>query len=182
MQRLLRISLLSLALGAPVPGPRMEPPTPSPARATRPSESQPVAPALLKVAGEGVKPLEFTAARLGELPRSSVTAKGHDDRESRYEGVALIEILRLAGVPNGESLRGNALALYLVVEAADGYRAVFALPELDPRFTDRLIVLADRRDGQALSEMEGPLQIIVPAEKRHSRWVRQVVALRVGKG
>ena len=50
-----------------------------------------------------------------------------------------------------------------------GYRAVFALPELDPDFNDRVILLADRRDGQALSAKDGPLQIIVPGEKRHSR-------------
>jgi len=179
MRRLLLISLLPGVLAFPAPGPGSEPPDPS--QETRSSEPRTVAPVLLKVAGEGVKPLEFTAARLGELPRTSVTAKGHDGRESRYEGVALIEILRLAGAPNGESLRGKVMALYLVVEAADGYRAVFALPELDPRFTDQKIVLADRRDGQPLSEKEGPLQVIVPAEKRHSRWVRQVVALRIGK-
>jgi hypothetical protein len=71
--------------------------------------------------------------------------------------------------------------MYLVVEAADGYRAVFALPELDPLFTDRVILLADRRDGKSLSEREGPLRIIVPGEKRPARWVRQVVALKVGR-
>ncbi|MFO0893059.1 MAG: molybdopterin-dependent oxidoreductase, partial [Isosphaeraceae bacterium] len=64
---------------------------------------------------------------------------------------------------------------------ADGYRAVFALPELDPDFTDRPVLLADRRDGRPLPGKDGPLQVIVPSDKRHSRWVRQVVALRVGR-
>jgi hypothetical protein len=111
-----------------------------------------------------------------------VHAKAHDGKDSRYEGVALFEILRKAGLAHGKELRGKAVALYLVVEAADGYRAVFALPELDPDFNDRVILLADRRDGQALSTREGPLQIVVPGEKRHARWVRQVIALRVGQG
>ena len=48
---------------------------------------------------------------------------------------------------------------YLVVEAADGYRAVFALPELDPAFSDRVILLADRRDGKPLDGKEGPLRV-----------------------
>lgn len=44
---------------------------------------------------------------------------------------------------------------FLVVDAADGYRAVFALPELDRAFTDRIILLADRREGKPLAEKEG---------------------------
>jgi hypothetical protein len=82
----------------------------------------------------------------------------------------------------GEQLRGKNMALFLLVEAADGYRAVFALPEIDPAYTDRIILLADRRDGKALSATEGPLRIIVPDEKRHARWVRQVVGLKIVRG
>jgi hypothetical protein len=91
-------------------------------------------------------------------------------------------VLKAAGVQFGQDLRGPALATYLVVEAADGYRAVFALPELDPAFTDCIILLADRREGKPLGGTEGPLRVIVPGEKRHARWVRQVIALKVGRG
>ena len=66
------------------------------------------------------------------------------------------------------------MALYLLVEAADGYRVVFALPELDPAFTERVVLLADHRDGQPLTPAEGPLRLVVPDEKRQARWVRQV--------
>ena len=86
---------------------------------------------------------------------------------------------RKRAFPPAKSLRGPAIALYVVVEAADGYRAVYALAELDSAFTDRVILLADRRDGRPLSAREGPLQVIVPGEKKHARWVRQVIRLRV---
>lgn len=69
-----------------------------------------------------------------------------------------------------------------MVEAADGDRAVFSIPELDPAFTDRVVLLADRREGKPLDEKAGPLRIVAPGEKRHSRWVRQVVALKMGRG
>ncbi len=69
-------------------------------------------------------------------------------------------------LPAGEKIRGKALALYLLVEAADGYRAVFALPEMDSAFTDRKIYLVTKRDGQALSEKEGPFRIVVPVERQ----------------
>jgi DMSO/TMAO reductase YedYZ molybdopterin-dependent catalytic subunit len=131
----------------------------------------------LHVGGEVERELKLTLTELAKLPRRSVKAKDHGGVESTFEGVALIDVLQLAGVKFGEGLRGKSLALYLVVEAADGYRAVFALPELDPAFTDRVVLLADRRDGGKLSDAEGPLRIVVPGEKWQSRWVRQVRSL-----
>ena len=106
--------------------------------------------ALLEVAGEVTRPLSLTASEFAKLPRQTVRAKGHDGVESQYQGVPLIEILAKAGVPTGKELRGKAMALFVVVEASDGYRAVFALAELDSEFTDRVILLADRRDDKPL--------------------------------
>ena len=134
---------------------------------------------LLKVNGEVASQLNLTADDWRKLPHRSVRAKGHDGKESDYEGVELGEILELAGVKFGEALRGKDLALFLVVEAADHYRAVFALPELDHAFTDRVLLLADRRDGKPLATNEGPLHLVVPDEKRQARWVRQVVTLTI---
>ena len=131
--------------------------------------------------GEVEQPLELTAEQFGKLPRQSIETKDHDGKDAVYEGVALVELLKAAGLKFGQDLRGKALASYLVVEAADGYRAVFALPELDPAFSERVILIADRRDKQPLDEKHGPLQIIVPGEKRHARWVRQVTALKIGR-
>ncbi len=139
----------------------------------------PTADSLLSIGGEVERPLKLTAADLSKLPRRTVRAKDHDGKEASFEGVELGEVLKLAGVKSGEALRGKSLALFLVVEARDGYRAVFALPELDRAFTDRVILLADRRDGKALAAAEGPLRIVVPDEKRQGRWVRQVITLTI---
>jgi hypothetical protein len=111
---------------------------------------------------------------LARLPRREVRARDRDGTEATFAGVALVDLLRLAEVPLGEKLRGSNMALYLLVEAADGYRVVFALPELDPAFTEHVVLLADHRDGQPLTTTEGPLRLVVPDEKRHARWVRQV--------
>jgi DMSO/TMAO reductase YedYZ molybdopterin-dependent catalytic subunit len=148
----------------------------------RSSSDVAASPARVQVSGDVSQPLTLSGADLAKLKRQTVRAKAHNGVESQYEGVALMDILAKAGVPGGNNLRGAALALYLVVEASDGYRATFALAELDPAFTDRVILLADRRDGQPLSAHEGPLQIIVPGEKKHARWVRQVIKLTIGRG
>ena len=71
------------------------------------------------------------------------------------------------------------MRLFVIVEASDGYQAVFALPEFDPPFTDRVIILADRKNGKVMQSPEGPLRLIVDGEKRHARWVREVTALDV---
>ncbi len=131
----------------------------------------------LTIGGAVERPLKLGAAEIAKLPRRAVRAKDHGGTESTFEGVALFELLKLAGVPLGEKLRGKALSNYLVVGAEDGYLAVFAIPELDPAYTDEVILIADRRDGKPLSEAEGPLRVVVPHEKRQARWVRQVTSL-----
>ena len=137
--------------------------------------------AVLAVVGAVKTPLSLTAADLAKKPRRSVKATDHSGKEATFEGVALVDLLKEAGAPVGQELRGPSLALYLVVEASDGYRAVYALPELDPAFSDRVIILADRRDGKPLPPPEGPFRIVVPGEKKFARWVRQVTTLKVGK-
>ena len=106
-------------------------------------------------------------------------AKDHDGKEYNFEGVAVLEILQKAGLKFRDALRGNALATYVLVEAADGYQAVYALPEFDPPTNDRLILLADRQDGAVFAANAGPLKLIVPGDKTHARWVRQVKSLAI---
>lgn len=143
------------------------------------STPTPSSPVLLTISGEVATPVKLTAGDLAKLPRRSVQAKDHDGKDTTFEGIELAEVLKLAGVQFGEHLRGKELALFMVVEATDGYRAVFALPEVDHAFTDRIVLLADRRDGKPLAEKEGPLRIVVPDEKRQARWVRQVISLTI---
>jgi len=136
---------------------------------------------VLSVSGEVARTLKLNASDLAKLPRQTVNAKDHDGKAAIFEGVALVDVLRLAGVEFGDKLRGKNLALFLVVDASDGYRAVFALPELDPAFADQAIILAHSRDGKPLPEAEGPWRIIVSKEKRQARWVRKVVAFTIGR-
>ena len=111
------------------------------------------------------------------MGRESIDATDDQGNRTTYEGVPLIQILRRVDPTGRRDVRHKQVAIYLLVSASDGYRAVFALPELDPAFTERRILLVDRRDGKDLSAVEGPFRIIVPGEKRHARWVRNVTSL-----
>ena len=132
----------------------------------------------LTVTNEEGKVTKITAEEIGKLKRQSVKANDHGV-SANFEGVLLADILQLGGVKFGETMSGKRLALSLLFEAANKYQVVFALSELDAGFTDKIILLADKRDGQPLSEKEGNYRIISPDEKRQGRWVRQVVSFKV---
>ena len=134
---------------------------------------------ILTVKGHVTRDLALSRADLSHFPRANIRAKDEVGRESLFECVLLVEILRTAGVKFGKELRGKSLAEYLLVETEDGYRVVFALPELDPTFRDTEILLADRRDGKPLEGSDGRLRLIIPHEKRYARWVRQIVAVSI---
>jgi hypothetical protein len=136
-------------------------------------------PAALEVVNEAGKTVSFTAAELAKLPQKEVAAKDHKGEKAIYAGVLVADVLKSADVALGERLRGKLLTRYLMVEAVDKYRVVFSLPEIDPDWTDNVVVLAHSRDGALLDAAHGPLQIVLPAEKRHSRWVKQVVRLTI---
>ena len=124
------------------------------------------------------KPTVLTRTDLEALPHVKVTTM-NSGTPSVFEGISLEAVLEHAGVQFGETLRGKRLASCLLVEAADGYRAVIALPEIDPAFSDKQIVLAFLKDGKPLDDKEGPYRIVIPDEKRMARWVRQVTTLKI---
>ena len=65
------------------------------------------------------------------------------------------------------------------VGASDGYSALVALTEADSSFREQPVLLVWLRNGQPLSDHDGPLQLIVPDDKRHARDVRKVSSLEV---
>jgi hypothetical protein len=119
-----------------------------------------------------------TDAELAALTRVDTTVSAHHVA-GRYGGVLLGELLSLVHAPRGDSLRGKGLAIYVLVQGADGYRVVFALADFDPGFADRIALVADRKDGAPLPAAEGPYHLIVPGEKRPARWVRQVTRIEL---
>jgi hypothetical protein len=97
--------------------------------------------------------IPVTAETFRGIDRTAVDVTEEDGTKAHFEGVALGDVLTAHGVQLGRALRGPALAHYVVVKAADGYRAVYA--------------------------RAGPFRIVVPGEKHEARWVRQVTEIDV---
>jgi len=115
---------------------------------------------------------------LGTIERRTVVTEDRGLR-AEFQGVALRDVLIKAGIPFGDALRGPALARVVIASAPDGYRVVYAIAELDAAFTEQVVLVADRRDGRPLLPDTGPLQIVVPNDKRPARWIRQVNKIEV---
>jgi len=138
-------------------------------------------PGKLSITGAVERPLDLQISDLQKMPHVSVEVKDHDGNLTTYEGVPLVELLKSAGAPIGEKLRGATMASYVLAEAKDGYRVVFALPELDPAFTDSKVLVAYAANGKPLPDGQGPFRIVAPQEKRPARWIRMLQQIQVVK-
>jgi DMSO/TMAO reductase YedYZ molybdopterin-dependent catalytic subunit len=134
----------------------------------------------LTITGDVQHPLSLSIEDLRQLPRTTLKVTNpHEGKEETYEGVAVSEILKRAGVPQGSSIRGAAMATYILAQAADGYRVIYSLAELDSDFQDSGVIVADKMDGKTLDEKVGPLRLVAPHDKRPARWIRMLQTIKV---
>ena len=137
-------------------------------------------PSDFKIGGDVTTTLDLTVADLKAMPRKTLKVdNAHSGKTEVYEGVLVQDLLKKAGVPQGEALRGPAMATYVLVEAADNYRVVFALEEFNSSFMDSDIIVADTLDGAPIPGALGPFRLVAPHEKRPARWVEMVKSLTV---
>ena len=137
--------------------------------------------ARLTIVDEQGKSHELTAEDLAKLPRQTVTLPDEPGTTIEFQGVLLSDVVEHCGVKLGKEVRGPRVASYILVEATDGYRVVLAIAEVDPATTDKVVLLADQRDGAALGEREGPFRLVIPDDKRPVRWIRMIKRISVRK-
>jgi DMSO/TMAO reductase YedYZ molybdopterin-dependent catalytic subunit len=146
------------------------------ARPPKPSSG----PSDFKISGDVTTSLDLTVADLKGMPRKTLKVdNAHSKKTEVYEGVLVEDLLKKAGVPQGEALRGQAMATYVLVDAADNYRVLFSLEEFNSSFMDSEIIVADTMDGAPIPGALGPFRLVAPHEKRPARWVEMVKSLTV---
>lgn len=134
----------------------------------------------LSVGGNVPKPFTLSLDELRKLPHQTIQVmNAHENKQETYEGVPLVDLLKQAGAPQGEQIRGALMTTYVIAEGSDGYRVIFALAELDPGFEDSGVLVADRMDGAPITGDLGPLRLVVPHDKRPARWVRMLDTITV---
>jgi len=136
---------------------------------------------LLKVVLADGRSQSFTRAQLDAIPTERAPARLRDGAPFTVTGVSVTTLLRLCGLDLSQNLGGGKVVGHaLLARAADDYRAVFGLAEVDPHFGHPpLMVSWTNADGSPLSEKAGPVQLISTGESRPGRWVRQLQTLEV---
>lgn len=133
----------------------------------------------VSVSGEVLTPLILKKENLAAYKQLTHKIKDRDGKEYEYKGVALVEVLEKAGVTLGEKLSGENLTKIVLIRAGDGYEVVYSLPELDPEFSNNVVLLVAEKDGGPLPPGEGAFRLIAPQDKKQARWIREVRSIKV---
>jgi DMSO/TMAO reductase YedYZ molybdopterin-dependent catalytic subunit len=139
----------------------------------------------LEIRGDSIETKKIGSDELAHLSRADlrVNSSRAGAGQAVYTGPSLFDVLRAGGIQISPGMKGlrEVVSKSVIVEGADGYRAVFSLAELDPDLSSSSVLLADTIEGQPLSSQEGPYRVIVPGDKHAARWVRQVrvIVIRV---
>ncbi len=138
------------------------------------------APPAIVIDGAVNAPRTLSIAELQKMPQTTIhVVNSHNHQAETYQGVRLDMLLQQAGVPHGEAIRGKWMAAYVLATAADGYRVVYSLAELDASFQDSEVLVAYTRDGAPLGASEGPFKLVAPHDKRPARWIRMLKSITV---
>lgn len=140
--------------------------------------------AQLTIEGDIPKSMVLTADQLKAMNRVTLRSNDMAGKGHEYSGVAVVDILKSAGVIQPAFNRDN-LTKYVLVRSSDNYQVLFALSEMDSVFSGRTIILADMVDGQPLPLAKGPYKIVIPGEeKRQARSIWSVThfIIRNAKG
>ncbi len=137
------------------------------------------APSVLSLTNANNATTSLTAQDIKAMPHTALQVKTHDGTMHNYNGVLLYALLQKAGVPLGDSAKKKTAASYVLVTAADHYKTVYAMAEVDTLLSNKKIILADEIDGHALPQNALPYQVIATNEKIGARMIRQVVSIAV---
>jgi DMSO/TMAO reductase YedYZ molybdopterin-dependent catalytic subunit len=135
----------------------------------------------IEVTGDAATFLALNAGDPAAMPLDRVDVIGSNGAKTMYEGVALQEILKRAGISSGHGLRGKALSGYVLAKANDGYEVVFSLGSLAHDLRGERVLVANKRDGKRLTPNQGPVRLFLPGDKEGPRSERMFEKLEVVK-
>lgn len=115
----------------------------------------------------------------GSWPEVAERVRAHGGDTAVYSGYRAFDVLRSACPLLATLDKKELAATTLLMEATDGYKAAYAWAELDTAYRAHPLLIAQRKNNALLDAHDGPLQLIMPGDERHARWVRQVATIRI---
>jgi hypothetical protein len=124
-------------------------------------------------------PIVFSPADFLALPHVTLQVhNAHTNANESYTGIPLEILMAKANAPVGKEFRIEALRSSLLASGTDGYSVLLSLAKVNLSFHAGQVIVADQRDGQSLGKY-GPFQLIVPGDRRPTRWVHNFNSIRV---
>jgi DMSO/TMAO reductase YedYZ molybdopterin-dependent catalytic subunit len=140
---------------------------------------------LIRFTGEIAQPEVLTIGELKGLQALTQTVtytSGGAPVTDTFTGVLLTDVIaRAGGATTDPTAKNDILAHYVVATGSDGYRAVFSMGELDPRFGGEPVLVAyDDALGQlGPGGSDGFARMVVPGDTAGGRYVSNLVRLEV---
>ncbi len=132
-------------------------------------------PAGFTVSGEVERPLRWELATLRDLPDTGVVLRSRDPADSlACRGVRLWDLLARSGIQADSARKNDRLRRVVVLTARDGYSVTFSVGELDPSVGAATALLLLSCRGAPLAEERGPVELVVPGDRRRARWIYAV--------
>jgi hypothetical protein len=133
-------------------------------------------------------PGELRADDLAELTQHEVITqetprhRGAVAGPRRYSGALLWDVLTNARPVVDPAIHEDILRRVVAVRGTDGYAAVIAAGELDPRFMAGKALIATACDGRPLPEPDGLFRLVVPYDRAVGRALKCVQSIEVMQG
>lgn len=135
------------------------------------------APPGLAIGGRVEHPRTLALADLQALPPVTVEVEHAHERNAQkhaFTGALLWPLITAAG-PMDEPGKRTFLQHTVLARGQDGYAVALAVGELDPNFEGKQVLVAYAEDGKPLPS----LRLVVPADARGGRSVRDLVAIEL---
>ncbi len=147
----------------------------------------PPGPGATMVTGRLDHPGPVDVARLAQLPQTDAllpetNAGGVTVPAKPYTGVLLYQVLHRAGIQLNGAVREDFLRRVVVVRGVDGYTAVIAGGEIEPRFMDGRVLVATAAGSGRIDAADGPLRLVVPYDLATGRSVKRLASIELLDG
>jgi hypothetical protein len=137
-------------------------------------------PASFTVSGEVERPLRWELTALRELPDTPFVIPSPDPADPLpCRGIPLWGLLARSGIQADTARKNDRLRRVVVLSARDGYSVTLSVGELDPSVGGSAALLLLSCRGAPLAEERGPVELVVPGDRRRARWIHAVSDISV---
>jgi DMSO/TMAO reductase YedYZ molybdopterin-dependent catalytic subunit len=102
----------------------------------------------------------------------------HVEPSRRYSGVSVFQLLERSGMRLDPEINEDVLRKVVVATSTDGFAALIAAGEIEPRFMAGQVIVATARDGEPLDQ-DGAFRLVVPYDKVVGRAVKSLAKIEL---